>query len=1212
MVQTNFSVTVKNVGELSGTEPVELETVVDDEVRERGSMIDPLAAGETSTLELSRELAPGSHQVTFIVADSEMSLDVDVKAADITLAELRHVITGDGTVTLEVKATNQGFLDADSVALSAHWVPLANDASDTEGSSGSTEETVVIGRLHPGQSLVVELPIEIPAGSYAFTLGAETESIEAFRDNNSAEMTVSVDYVMLGVGIKSVRHVGYERDGDGIVEVEFSVANEGVRESGELTVGVICVDRGCFQNLTLDSLQVGHSIDTAIRVAMPQGTIETLIFAGGLDEGYRWGEDNVGKVTVNVPVRATLSPTRDSETVVVSGYWSDGTANVEVTPSLNTEDGQAIIVTCSQWSETAMACPQQALVWPVDSPDPSAETLIMRLPMGESYVLEFDYGRENPTVVVHVPERILGVERDVWECFSDTSNIGTDWERYLGIGCGGWVVETITKWDQDVPLKLWVNPAGDEKHVEALDKVLARLFPILNLDVQRVNDIRDANFVAHVGAIPSKVDAVDVSCFPGCVGSWPIDDGVIRSGRIAVYPLAWKDDSEMEEAMLEDALFSLVQVRRRHLDQTSVMGHYEAVDPTYLHRMDEGLIRLLYDPLVRPGMTMEEVGEFVVLRDELLDRPQSAPLTPLQMLEEAYVRLQAADSASYSVSGSGGECGPQFTLTNFKVANYHFYGPRWMHFSDGTDDYYVVEHDYNISYPFTAKSLAEFWDKRSGQWRSFGIDDLNPGEILRRYRELSPHHALTTIFRAGDDVEVELVGHSDGELVLVAKFDPQSLLYPSAEIVIVLDEQSYEVRGYTLRWPNQQCPLLELSAKDGRYGIEFGFPDAITASSPYLDSCRSKTLGAISGTLTVQDVLPGSCGVDPTRNIRQYHFSLEAPESVVNIFSDRYYRTHRLLNNEGMPISEGNVRHGPYTQNSWLGNVLPAGEYTIEVEGLDTMVSDDYKLEITATPLVGSPAYISSGYEFTCILDSGGTPYCWGSNRQDQASPPKDERFEFIDSGPFHTCGLRHDGSAVCWGSAREGLTLPPADGRFQAISGGWNHVCALGIHGSAICWGSNRYDEISPPPGQKFAAISSGNFHTCALREDGIPVCWGYGGSGRTTSPTDERFTAIDSGGFHTCALREDGSPVCWGSNRHGQSSPPEDERFTSISSGDGNTCALKADGAVVCWGDDTHGQSSPPDGVKFIAISSGHGHTAHTCGITHEDEILCWGWGY
>ncbi len=257
-----------------------------------------------------------------MVADSEMAVDVHVKAADITLSAVRHVITGGGTVVLEVQVTNQGDLIADSVVLSARWVWLTKDTADTDGSSGSMAATVVTERLSPGENWVVRLPVEIPPGSYAFTLRAETEGIEAFQDNNSAEMTVEieafrdnnstettveVDYVQLIVSIESVRQVGYDQYGDGIVDMDFRVANEGVTDSEEMIAGVMCVDGGCFQSLTLDALEVGDSMDVTIRLAMPQGMIDTLVFAGALDEVYRWGEDNVGKVTVNVAERATVS-----------------------------------------------------------------------------------------------------------------------------------------------------------------------------------------------------------------------------------------------------------------------------------------------------------------------------------------------------------------------------------------------------------------------------------------------------------------------------------------------------------------------------------------------------------------------------------------------------------------------------------------------------------------------------------------------------------------------------------------------------------------------------------------------------------------------------------------------------------------------------------------------------------------------------------------
>ena len=1195
LVQTSFTVTVKNVGELPGTEPVKLELLLDDDERDPVSMIDPLAAAETSSFELSRKLAPGHYRVTFIVADSEMSVAVHVKAADITLTALRHVITGDGTIAVEVQVTNQGDLVADSVELSAGWVPTANDAADMDGSSGSTGAAVVIERLNPGESRVVSLPVEIPAGSYAFTLSGETASIEAFRDNNNAETTIAVDYVKLVVSIESVRHVGYKQGGDGIVDMDFSVANEGVTDSGELTVGVMCVDGGCFQSLPLDSLQAGDSVDIMIRLAMPQGKIDTLVFAGGLDEGYRWGEDNVGRVTVNVAERATVSPAQNVETAVAGGYWSDGTANVEVTPSLNTEDVQGITVTCSQRSETASACPQHAIVWPADGPEPSAETRIMRLPMGESYVLAFDYGGNENIVEVEVPERILGVERDVWECFRDTSNIGTVWEGRHGIGCGGWYDETITKWDQSVPVRVWANPAGDPRYIRILGEVLEELSPILNLQFQWGATETDATFVAHLGIDRSKAADIDIGC-RGCIGTRDIDHGVIRWVRF-VDLRSYPEERQIKRFILDKALRALLPILYRHRDQTSVTSGYKVVDGTLVHRMDQELFKLHSDPLVKPGMAMDEVREVLVLRDELLDRPGPAPLASLQMLEEAYVRLQSTGSAQYSISVRSVKCGEQLGWTDYKIANYGFYDPRWIHIDDGSARHYIVEHG------------AELWSQDSEQWREIGWHDLNQDSILSRYHELSPHNALSKIFRGYDDVEVEMAGQSDGELILKANFASQAPVYPSAEIAIVLDEQSYEIREYGIKWPSDEgCGVRELYAKDGRYGIEFEFPEAIWDISNTLSSCGPDTLGPISGKITREGVLPGSCGPDPMRNMRLYHFSLDSPRSAVNITIDRGDVTLRLLEDEEM-IS-GESHSGDYIGDSWISSVLPAGDYTIEIATFDTRVEGSFELEIGATSLAGKIASVSSGAGFTCALSADDIPFCWGLNPNGQSSPPNGEKFTAISSGWAHTCALRADGSAVCWGNNYSGESSPPAGQRFSTIAAGWGHTCAITFSGAVLCWGNNEGGQSSPPDDEAFTAISVGWEYSCALRADGSTACWGRGRyeHGQSLPPADEKFTTISShsGGSHTCALRADGSAVCWGNNDDGESSPPEGERFTSISSGNGHTCALRADGSPVCWGDNRHGGSSPPRGKTFTAISSGHGHT---CGITQKGQVLCWG---
>jgi alpha-tubulin suppressor-like RCC1 family protein len=131
--------------------------------------------------------------------------------------------------------------------------------------------------------------------------------------------------------------------------------------------------------------------------------------------------------------------------------------------------------------------------------------------------------------------------------------------------------------------------------------------------------------------------------------------------------------------------------------------------------------------------------------------------------------------------------------------------------------------------------------------------------------------------------------------------------------------------------------------------------------------------------------------------------------------------------------------------------------------------------------------------------------------------------------------------------------------------------------------------------------------------------------------------------GGKHACALL--GNAVwCWGSNSNGQlganatstCGPSNDlpaatpcslfaipvqlpVNAVAVVAGGAHTCALTAAGDAWCWGDNSHGQlgrdtiggsSQTPalviGGLKFASISTGG---AHTCGVTLDHVIYCWG---
>ena len=251
-------------------------------------------------------------------------------------------------------------------------------------------------------------------------------------------------------------------------------------------------------------------------------------------------------------------------------------------------------------------------------------------------------------------------------------------------------------------------------------------------------------------------------------------------------------------------------------------------------------------------------------------------------------------------------------------------------------------------------------------------------------------------------------------------------------------------------------------------------------------------------------------------------------------------------------------------------------------------------------------------------------------------------------------------------------------------VSASVGHTCALKPNGQVACWGAGSYGRLgnggetsssTPVDVQTsssnssalsgIAAISSGSYHTCALTSGGNVKCWGRGsygqlgngGTDNSSTPIDVQISstdnsplggiaAISSGSYHTCALTSGGKVKCWGRGESGQlgnkgaaNSPTPVDVYTSltnisalsgiagISSGDSHTCALTTDGNVKCWG---HGESgrlgnggetsslapvdvqasssdnSPLGGIA--GISSGH---SHTCALTTGGNVKCWGNG-
>jgi alpha-tubulin suppressor-like RCC1 family protein len=170
--------------------------------------------------------------------------------------------------------------------------------------------------------------------------------------------------------------------------------------------------------------------------------------------------------------------------------------------------------------------------------------------------------------------------------------------------------------------------------------------------------------------------------------------------------------------------------------------------------------------------------------------------------------------------------------------------------------------------------------------------------------------------------------------------------------------------------------------------------------------------------------------------------------------------------------------------------------------------------------------------------------------------------------------------------------------------------------------------------------------YHACASRADGSLWCWGANWAGQlgdgTTESSPEPVETLPpgsvgpfaAGGVHSCAARAEGDGVlCWGRNDTGQlgdggtadglnPTPVSGSigAVMALAAGVAHTCAITSDQSLWCWGRNDRGQlgsgtisshSSVPvqvplSNVMEVAVGDGH-----TCAISDGGRLWCWGAG-
>lgn len=203
---------------------------------------------------------------------------------------------------------------------------------------------------------------------------------------------------------------------------------------------------------------------------------------------------------------------------------------------------------------------------------------------------------------------------------------------------------------------------------------------------------------------------------------------------------------------------------------------------------------------------------------------------------------------------------------------------------------------------------------------------------------------------------------------------------------------------------------------------------------------------------------------------------------------------------------------------------------------------------------------------------------------------------------------------------------------------------------------GGTGGDGPDPTPPSAWTSAAAGDGFSCATAADGRVFCWGSRRAGRlgdggtegvalrparlrAAGRTDLRLDTVAVGPDHACGLTADGEAFCWGRNDAGQlgASTPglcptgagrvacspravraaAPLRFGTLSVGGAHTCGVTTDGFLFCWGSNAAGQlgvgAFGGGGAEPLAVLRGASDVAagalHTCAVALGTEVVCWG---
>jgi alpha-tubulin suppressor-like RCC1 family protein len=339
--------------------------------------------------------------------------------------------------------------------------------------------------------------------------------------------------------------------------------------------------------------------------------------------------------------------------------------------------------------------------------------------------------------------------------------------------------------------------------------------------------------------------------------------------------------------------------------------------------------------------------------------------------------------------------------------------------------------------------------------------------------------------------------------------------------------------------------------------------------------------------------------------------------------------------------SSGNTAIGSV---SWITDF---GAPTITLGNTPDAVSSDNELAVSVSSVDEDFASIKYAVGWKDNLNCSSANYSTINSDQ----PISDELSDY-DDGDLRLCVKALDSR----GNESTPITYDWNMNRYK-LSSGTDHACFIDRTNTLRCWGDNTYGRVGPIAGSpiksptvihagvKYQEVATFAHTTCAITLEGVLKCWGNnnGHFGQPSPSTSQNPVTVDSGvlykkvsiGYeHVCGIKKlDNRLRCWGKNSNGQlgtgttsssiSSPiyvDGTTSYLSISASTSHTCGVTTQGVLKCWGLSSNGQAGPAQNANnrtlspyiFTTLSNVkevYTTTSFSCALTNPGEIWCWG---